>query len=100
MEPKRIKEEHGSDKSATAEQEQGCKSSNLFISTKTRIEQLEVNIAEVMGERSHNAKLTTATMSQKSVLDHDILHKQCYSWLRKAKHRKKEKGCMIRARSE
>ena len=86
MEPKRIKEGHGSDKSATAEQEQGCKSSNLFISTKTRIEQLEVEIAEVMGERSHDAWLAIVSMLQKSMLNHDIMYQQCYIWLREAKH--------------
>ena len=96
----RIGEEHGRENQQLQSGGRDAESSNLFSSTKTRIEPLEVNIAEVMGERSHNAKLTTATMSQKSVLDHDILHQQCYSWLRKAKHRKKEKGCMIRARSE
>ena len=41
-------------------------SSNIFISMKTRIERLEVDIAVVMGERSHDARLDAATMSQKS----------------------------------
>ena len=40
-------------------------SNNIFSSTKTRIEQLEINIAKVMEERSHDARLATAIMSQK-----------------------------------
>ena len=61
-----------------------AESSNLFISTKTRIKPLEVDIAEVMGENSHDAQLVGATMSQKSMLEHNILYQQCYSWLRQA----------------
>ena len=38
-----------------------AESSNLFGRKKTRIKQLEVDIAKVMEERSYNAHLATAT---------------------------------------
>ena len=57
----------------------------MFNSIEIRIEQLQAHIDIVMEGGRQVARILAASASQESVKEHDMLHQQCYTWLRGAR---------------